>query len=186
MCGRTGEPARTWPGGEGCRPAGPLSPTAAIIHSVQESNSATVQRARLTHAGRICGICADIRAKKRAAELIAEGLSDQKIADQQTTSCPAISKLKSRPSSPPTTTAVTTRASTILPRPTSTSAQARPFDGTRKDQDDRPLPTVACSTDRTSPDSTDRCARTPKFLDPFSQNTDDGPKPASSIIRLPR
>jgi hypothetical protein len=32
-------------------------------------------------AGRICGICTNGRTMKRAAELIAEGLSDRKIAD---------------------------------------------------------------------------------------------------------
>jgi hypothetical protein len=32
--------------------------------------------------GRICGICANSGTMKRAAELIAEGLSDQKIANQ--------------------------------------------------------------------------------------------------------
>ena len=49
-------------------------------------------------------------------------------------SCPAISKPRSRPSSPTTTTAATTRASTISPRPTSTSGAAPPSCRTRKDQ----------------------------------------------------
>jgi transposase InsO family protein len=45
----------------------------------------------------------------------------------KTTSCPVISKPRSRTLSPTTTTADTTRASTISPRPTSTSVADRPF-----------------------------------------------------------
>src|SRR3984893_11243126 len=64
----------------------------------------------------------------------------------RTTSCPAISKPRSRPSSTRIITAATTKASTISPRQTSTSGAAQPFSHNEKGSNDRPLATVACST----------------------------------------
>src|SRR6476660_7813180 len=62
------------------------------------------------------------------------------------TSCPAISKPRSKPSLPTTTTADTTRASTISPRPTSTAGGVEPSWQNEKGSNDRPSPTAACST----------------------------------------
>src|SRR5204862_7729723 len=72
----------------------------------------------------------------------------------KTTSCPAISKPRSRPSSTTTTIAATTRASTISPRPTSTSDAVQPSWPNEKGSSDRPLPTAACSTGCRPPDFT--------------------------------
>src|SRR5438477_7470300 len=70
----------------------------------------------------------------------------------KTTSCQATSKPRSRPSSPTTTTADTTRASTISPRPTSTSDAALPSWQNEKGSNVRPSPIAACSTSRRRPE----------------------------------
>ena len=57
----------------------------------------------------------------------------------RTTSCRAISKPRSQPSSSTTITGAITRASTISPRPTSTSDAARPSCCNEKGSNERPL-----------------------------------------------
>src|SRR3954451_20340472 len=66
----------------------------------------------------------------------------------------ATSKRRSRPSSPTTTTADTTRASTISPRPTSTSDAALPSWQNEKGSNDTPSTIAACSIACRLPDTT--------------------------------
>src|SRR3954469_23873074 len=82
----------------------------------------------------------------------------------KTTSCQATSKPRSRPSSPTTTTADTTRASTISPRPTSTSDAALPSWQNEKGSNDTPSTIAACSIACTPPDPLIRCARASLIL----------------------
>ena len=72
----------------------------------------------------------------------------------RTTSCPAISKPRSKPSSPTITTAGTTRASTISPRRTSTSDAGPPPWQNEKGSNDRPSQTADCSTSCQPPEIT--------------------------------
>src|SRR5205085_2774244 len=88
------------------------------------------------------------------------------------TSCSAISKPRSRPSSTTTTTAAITRASTISPRPTSTSDAAQPSWPSEKGSSDRPLLTAACSTGCRPPDFTNPMSQSlPYFTQPVVSET---------------
>src|SRR5205085_4514852 len=90
----------------------------------------------------------------------------------KTTSCPATSKPRSRPSSTTTTTAAITRASTISPRPTSTSDAAQPSWPSEKGSSDRPLLTAACSTGCRPPDFTNPMSQSlPYFTQPVVSET---------------
>src|SRR5580658_10192227 len=72
----------------------------------------------------------------------------------KTTTCRAISRPRSRPSSPITTTVAATRASTISLPPTSTSDAGRSSWQNEKGPNDRPSPAAACSISCTPPDFT--------------------------------
>jgi len=72
----------------------------------------------------------------------------------KTTSCPAISKPRSPPSSTTTTITAITRVSTISPRPTSILDVGQPFWQHEKGSNDRPSPTAACSTSCRPPEIT--------------------------------
>ena len=92
------------------------------------------------------------------------------------TSCPVISKPRSRSSSTTTITAATTRASTISPRPTSTSGAVPPSWLSEKGSNDKPSPTDACSTGYTPLETTQTDAPGPPlfYLTLCLNNSDDG------------
>jgi hypothetical protein len=94
------------------------------------------------------------RARKSRARSSAGTRRSRTASCWKTISYPVISKPRSKPTSLTTITAVTMRASITSPRPTSTSDAAQPFWQNAKGSNDRPLPTVACSTSCTPPDFT--------------------------------
>src|SRR5260221_9935135 len=75
-----------------------------------------------------------------------------------------------------TTTAATTRASTISPRPTSTSDAVQPSWQNEKGSNGRPSLHVACSTSCRQPENYQSDAPEPPFFSPAPclQNPDDG------------